>query len=49
MSWSTASTVGDYLNELPEDRRGAIAVVRKVILDDPAAGYEEMILFGMIS
>ena len=49
MAQSTASTVDEYLNELPEERRGAIAAVRKVIQDNLPPGYEEMMLFGMIS
>ena len=46
--YSTATTVGEYLDELPEDRRAAIEAVRRVILDNLPEGYEEMMQFGMI-
>ncbi len=38
---SAATTVEAYLATLPEDRRRAIEVVRKVILDNLDEGYEE--------
>jgi hypothetical protein len=46
---STAATVGEYLKELPEDRRESISAVRKVILDNLPKGYEETMQYGMIS
>ena len=46
---SNASTVEEYLAELPVDRREMIEAVRKVILDSLPAGYEEAINWGMIS
>ncbi len=46
---SSAQTVDEYLAELPEERREAIQVVRKVILDNLPAGYEEGIQYGLIS
>jgi hypothetical protein len=49
MAKSAASTVDEYLAELPADRRDAIQTVRKVILANLPAGYEETMLFGMIS
>ena len=48
MVWSSAQTVEEYLAELAPDRREAIDAVRKVILDNLPAGYEEMMQFGMI-
>ena len=46
---SDAPTVSDYLAELPDERRRAIAAVRDVILDHLPAGYEEAMQYGMIS
>lgn len=46
---SDASTVDQYLRELPEDRREAIESVRRVILDNLPAGFEETMNWGMIS
>lgn len=45
---SQATTVEDYLDELPEDRRAAIEAVRAVILEHLPEGYRESIQFGMI-
>ncbi len=46
---SDAKTVAEYLAELDADRREAIGAVRGVILDNLPDGYEEMMLFGMIT
>ena len=46
---SEASTVDEYLAELPDERRQAISAVRKVIVDHLPAGYEETINWGMIA
>lgn len=46
---SDATTVEDYLAELPADRLEAIEAVREVILDHLPAGYEESMNWGMIS
>lgn len=46
---SDASTVAEYLAELDAGRREAISAVRGVILDNLPDGYEEMMLFGMIT
>lgn len=43
-----ASTVSQYLNALPADRRNAISAVRKVINENLPDGYEEGMQFGMI-
>ena len=48
MPKSKAETVDEYLAELPEERRDAIAAVRKVILANLPDGYQEMMQFGMI-
>jgi hypothetical protein len=43
-----AKTVQEYLDALPEERRGAIQAVRKVILKHLPKGYEEILQYGMI-
>ncbi|MEK6373931.1 MAG: DUF1801 domain-containing protein [Acidobacteriota bacterium] len=45
---SKATTVDEYLRSLPEDRRKAIAAVRKVILENLDDDYEEGMQYGMI-
>ena len=45
---STATTVEEYLAQLPPDRRAAIQAVREVILKNLDADYEEGIQYGMI-
>lgn len=45
---SKATTVEQYLSELPEDRRSALEAVRKVILDNLGKGYAEGMSYGMI-
>jgi hypothetical protein len=45
---SQARTVEDYLAELPAERREAIAALRRVILDNLDAEYEEGMQYGMI-
>ena len=46
---SKAKTVEDYLSELDDSRRDAISAVRNVVLENLPDGYEEMMLFGMIT
>ncbi len=46
---SSASTVEEYLAELPEERREAIEAVRQVILDHLPEGYEEAMNWGMLT
>ena len=46
---SAATTVSEYLEELPPDRREAVSAVREVILANLPDGYEEMMDFGMIA
>jgi hypothetical protein len=45
---TAAATVEEYLTELPDDRREAIAAVRSTILEHLPAGFEEGIQYGMI-
>jgi Domain of unknown function (DU1801) len=45
---SQAKTVAQYLKELPEDRRTTVEAVRKTILDNLDADYEEGMQYGMI-
>jgi len=45
---SNALTVDQYLAELPDARREAIAAVRQAILDNLPDGYEETMNWGMI-
>jgi len=46
---SSASTVEQYLAELPDDRREAIETIREVILKNLPEGYEEVMNWGMIT
>jgi uncharacterized protein YdhG (YjbR/CyaY superfamily) len=46
---SHATTVEEYLSELPEGRRGAIEAVRQTILENLPHGYEEVMNWGMIT
>ena len=48
MVQSKASTVDEYLDELPEDRRETIAAVRKVVKKHLPKGYKEAVSSGMI-
>ncbi len=48
MATSSASTVEEYLAQLPPERREAISAVRDVILQHLPAGYEEGMQYGMI-
>lgn len=45
---SKATTVDDYLKELPEDRRAAISKVRQVIRKNLPKGVAEGMQYGMI-
>ena len=46
---SKAETVAEYLDELDDTRRDAISSVRDVVLSNLPEGYQEMMLFGMIT
>ncbi len=45
---STATTVDQYINELPADRQKAIASLRKVIKKNLPKGFKEEMNYGMI-
>ena len=49
MVQSSAKTVDEYLDELPEERRDAIAKLRKLIKKNLPKGYRETVGFGMIT
>lgn len=46
---SEATSVDQYLAELPPDRRSAIAAARDVILRNLPKGFEEVMNWGMIT
>ena len=46
---SDAKTVDEYLGSLSPERRNALEVVRKTILENLPAGYEEVMNWGMIT
>jgi uncharacterized protein YdhG (YjbR/CyaY superfamily) len=46
---SKASTVEQYLAEVPSERREILATVRAVILENLPRGYEEAMNWGMIT
>lgn len=48
MVQSAATTVEQYLAELPEDRRAVVAAARDLVLRHLPAGYVEEMGFGMI-
>ena len=45
---SSAKTVNDYLNELPEDRKAAFLKLRDSILKNIPKGFEEQMSYGML-
>ncbi|MFT4512763.1 MAG: hypothetical protein ACI89X_002867 [Planctomycetota bacterium] len=49
MVQSKATSVSQYLKELPEDRRAAISAIRKVMRGSIDPGFEETMSYGMIS
>jgi hypothetical protein len=46
---TAATTAEEYLAELPEERREAIATVRDLVNEHLPSGYEESMSFGMIT
>lgn len=48
MAQSKASTVDEYLNELPDDRKQTLSTLRSIIRKNLPDGYEEGMQFGMI-
>lgn len=45
---STAKTVNEYLNELPEERKDAFIKLRNSILNNLPKGFEEQMSYGML-
>lgn len=45
---SKATTVGQYIKQLPEDRRKAIEAVRAIILKNMDPDFQETMAYGMI-
>lgn len=43
-----ASTPNDYIDQLPEDRKGPVGTLRKTILDNLPSGFEEGINYKML-
>ncbi len=46
---SKATTVEEYISELPDERTNDIKAVRKVIIDNLPKGYVETMQYGMIT
>ena len=46
---SNATTIEEYLAELPEERRGCFSAVRDLILENLPEGYVEAIGWGMVA
>ncbi|MGI8618922.1 MAG: DUF1801 domain-containing protein [Gemmatimonadaceae bacterium] len=49
MSRSSGTTVREYLDELPKERRDVVAKVRKMVLRHLPEGYAEAVSWGVIS
>jgi len=49
MAKSEATTVAEYLDELPAERRAVVSAVRDAVRRSLPAGYEEAMRWGMIS
>ena len=49
MARSKATTVEEYLDGLPDDRRETVETVRSVVRDNLPDGYKETMQFGMIA
>jgi len=49
MTTSSATTVKQYLAELPKERRDVVAKVRKMVLENLPKGYKEAVSWGVIS
>ncbi len=49
MVQSTAKTVDDYIEALPEDRRAVVRQIRKLIRSNLPKGYEEAVNWSMLS
>lgn len=49
MAKSSATTVAEYLDELPAERRAVVAAVRDAVRRRLPGGYEECMRWGMIN
>ncbi|CAN7511142.1 DUF1801 domain-containing protein [Pseudoxanthomonas sp. LjRoot143] len=49
MASSKAKTVGEYLAELPDDRRAVVSAVRDLVNRHMPEGYVETMSWGMVS
>ena len=49
MAKSSAETVKEYLNELPEGKREVVKKLRQIVSDNLPNGYQERMNWGMIS
>jgi hypothetical protein len=49
MARSAATTVDEYISELPVDRQVVLSAVRRTILEHLPVGYRESMNWGMIS
>ena len=49
MFTNKAKTVGEYLKQLPADRRKTLSTVRNVVLENLPKGYKEAIGWGAIT
>ena len=49
MTKSPATTVQQYVDDLPDERRAVVATVRDMILRHLPVGYQETMRYGMIS
>jgi len=43
-----AATPNDYIDQLPEDRKGPVSTLRKTVLDNLPTGFEEGINYKML-
>lgn len=46
---SSAGTPGEYIDALPEGRKEIILGIRKVLIENLPAGFEETISYGMLA
>ena len=49
MMQSKANNIEQYLNELSDDKKEAISIVRQTILENLPEGYDEVMNWGMIT
>ncbi|RYF97113.1 MAG: DUF1801 domain-containing protein, partial [Chitinophagaceae bacterium] len=46
---TSATTVDQYLAELPADRKKPMTDLRQIVADNLAPGFQELMMYGMIS